>query len=65
MQEVYMVTSRNLFGQTFIEGIFKTYERAAQYCSNASPWAIDNKGNTVVWRLGETDLVLDIREVIE
>ncbi len=65
MEKVYMITSRNMFGQVMIEGIFKTYERAAQYCSNATPWAIDNLGNTVVWRQGDIDLVLDIREVIE
>jgi hypothetical protein len=65
MQTVYTISSRNVFGDTFLEGIFKTRQKAEEYMGNAPAWIIDNKGNTVIWRLGETDFILNIREVIE
>lgn len=64
MQKVYMITSSNIYVQTFVEGIFATRERAEEYLSKATVFAVDNQGNPVVWRQDDYDLVLDIREVI-
>ena len=65
VNKVYMITSSNIFGQTFVEALFATRERAEKYLSNATVFAVDNQGNPAVWRHNDYDLVLDIREVIE